>query len=240
MMDRLQRAGFAGTPRLLSVSGDMTIEEDAGGLTALQIRPPEGALEAAIDALAAFHALDPGATRPAEELLPDDDPPLFRLGFSAAEREPALEPLRQARALLRAAAIGTAVCYATAEHVLLARGKAWLVDFGSAGTGLQLFDVAAFLVTCGAEPAERRRLASAYAKQRGLAPGGTADLVDLAGIVWGISCELELPKRQILAMGDDAATEQLVLASARVNRAFREGAGTHPLAEEIRGALWPS
>jgi hypothetical protein len=241
-MERLAGREFRRMPRLLGVVRDATIEEDVAGVSALQVEPPPGSLDVAIEALAAFHAQDWGgrANLDTHAMLPDEETPLFRLGFSSAEREPATTPLREARAVMRETAAGLAMCYATAEHMLLGIGEAWLVDFGSAASGLQLFDVAAFLVTSGIEPDRRRRLTTKYAHVRGLDGETTADAVDLASIVWGIEHELSLPRRQILAMGDEAAMERLVLASARVNRAFRDGAGKHPLAVAIRAALWPS
>lgn len=240
MMERLEAVRFTAKPHLLAIAGEMTVEEDVAGLDALAVLPPPGSLEAAVAALAALHGLRIGAAVDPLQLLPDEDTPLFRLGFSAAEREPAQGPLREARTALRGTAVGLSLRYANADRVLLAPGKAWLADFGEAGPGLQLFDVAAFLVTSGADPASRRRLAGTYGELLGQEAQATANLVDLAAILWGIEHELGLPRRQIVAMGDDAAMERLVLTSSRVTRAFREPAGEHALAEAIRAALWPA
>jgi hypothetical protein len=68
----------------------------------------------------------------------------------------------------------------------------------------------------------------------------TADAVDLAGILWGISELLVLPRRSIELLGDDVASDALNTAAARIERGVREPAGTQPMAAAVRAALWPA
>lgn len=243
VFEALARAGYPCMPRLLGFAGRATIEEVLPGATAMRLVPPPGSAEAAMEALAALHALpvreglDWGA-RPAD-LFPEPEPPLHRLGFAAAEREPAREPLMAAHAELLQSPFGFAHREATAANVVLAPGKAWLIDFSNAGYGPQYFDVAAFLLTAGIEAAGRRALAAAYARHRGTAPDETADAVDLLGVLWAISWQLELPRKLITSLGDDVATESLKLAASRIDRAVRQPAGDSRIAAAIRAALWP-
>lgn len=242
VFEALANVGFPHVPRLLGFSGLATIEEEVPALTALQVEPPPGAAAAAIAALAAWHALPLreglGWERSPDELLPECPPPLYRLGFAAPEREAAAPGFAAAREALLATPFGFAHRAATAASVLLAPGRAWLVHFASAGFGPQLFDVAAFLLTSGLEAPARRVLAMEYGRLRGLDPAATADLVDLAGIVWGVDELLWLPRRQVEALGDDAALAALNLAAVRVERGIREPAGDAPAATTIRQALW--
>lgn len=241
--EALANAGYANTPRLLGFAGDATIEEEVPGATALQLVPPPGSAEAAMNALAALHSLpvteglDWGHS-PAD-LFPDEDLPLHRLGFASEEREAARGPLAEARPALLASPFGLAHRDATAANVLLGQGQAWLTNFGSAGFGPQLFDVAAFLLTSGLEAAGRRVLAMGYARARGTDPNETADLVDLLGIVWGIGEQLGLPRRLIESLGDDASTAALKLATTRIEAGVRTPAGDSPTARAIRRALYP-
>ena len=101
---------------------------------------------------------DWGAT-PAD-LFPEGELPLHRLGFAATERDAARGPLAEARAALLSSPFGFCHRDATAGKILLAPGRAWLTDFGRAGFGPQMFDVAAFLLTSGIEAAGRRALAA--------------------------------------------------------------------------------
>ena len=240
--EALANAGYAHTPRLLGFAGDATIEEEVPGATALQLVPPPGSAEAAMGALAALHSLpvqeglDWGLAP--TDLFPDEDIPLHRLGFASEEREAARGPLADARRALLASPFGFAHRDAAAANVLLGQGQAWLVNFGSAGYGPQLFDVAAFLLTLGIEAAGRRVLAMTYARARGTDPGETADLVDLLGILWGIGEQLGLPRRLIESLGDDAATAALKLAATRIEEGMRAPAGDSPTARAIRRALW--
>lgn len=242
VFEALANVGFPHVPRLLGFSGLATIEEEVPALTALQVEPPPGAAAAAIGALAAWHALPLreglGWERSPDELLPECPPPLYRLGFAAPEREAAAPGFAAAREALLETPFGFAHRAATAASVLLAPGRAWLVHFASAGFGPQLFDVAAFLLTSGLEAPARRVLAMEYGRLRGLDPVATADLVDLAGIVWGVDELLWLPRRQVEALGDDAALAALNLAAVRVERGIREPAGDAPAAGAIRRALW--
>jgi hypothetical protein len=229
-------------PRLVGFAGEATIEEAVPGTTAMQLVPPPGSAEAAVAALAALQALplreglDWG--RSPSELFPLEDKPLHRLGFGAAEREPARAPLAEAHGYLLSSPFGFAHRNAIAANVVLAPGRAWLVDFSVAGFGPQYLDVAAFLLTSGIEAPGRRALAAAYARHRDVAPDTAADLVDLLGILWGIAWQLELPRRLITSLGDDAATDALKLAASRIDRGMRQPAGDSPVAAAIRAALW--
>lgn len=244
MMEALGNARFPHMPALLGFAGKATVESEPEGVTALQLVPPPGAAEAAIEALAALHALPiregldwgcaPG------DLYPPEEVPLHRLGFTADERERAREPLQRAREALWASPFGLAHRDATAGNILLASGQAWLTDFGKAGYGPQLFDVAAFLLTSGIEAAGRRALAAAYARARGQEAAATVDLVDVLGILWGIEELLELPRKLIETLGDDAATAHLKLSASRVEKGMRQAAGSSPIGSAIREALWPA
>jgi len=238
----LDTAGYAFMPRLRAIDGTTTIEEQPEALTAMQVVPPPGAAEAAMQAFAALHALpireglDWGAT-PAG-LYPPGELPMHRLGFSAAERDPARDPLFQAQEVLLQSSFGFAHRDAIAGNVLLAPGRAWLTEFGSSGYGPQLFDVAAFLLTSGIEPAGRQALAASYARHRGLA-AAIADDIDLLGILWGIGWLLELPRHLITTLGDDASTEAFKLCATRIDNGIRQRAGGSQIAAAIRQALWP-
>lgn len=244
MMEALANAKFPHMPELLGFAGQATVESEPGGVTALQLVPPPGAVEAAIEALAAFHALpireglDWGCTP--GDLYPPDEAPLHRLGFTADERERAREPLQRAREALWASPFGLAHRNATAGNILLASGRAWLTDFGNAGYGPQVFDVAAFLLTSGIEAAGRRALAAAYGRERGWEAPGTVDLVDLLGVLWGIEELLVLPRKLIETLGDDAATAHLKLSASRIDKGMRQAAGSSAVAAAIRAALWPA
>lgn len=243
VMEALSNAGFKQAPRLLGIVGEASVEDWVEGLTALAVIPPAGASEAAMAALAALHALplregldwdtEPG------DIIVDEEVPLHRLGFSADERGAAREPLARARSALLTAPFGFAHRDATAAHLLLAPNAATLINFEHAGLGPQLYDVAAFLLTSGLEAAARRALAAAYARLRGMEPLTTIDLVDLAGILWGIGELLALPRQLIEALGDDAATERLRTCASRIERGIRLPAGDHPATVATRSALWP-
>ena len=240
--EALANAGFGQMPRLVGFAADATIEEEAAGATALQLVPPAGSAEAAMTALAALHSLPvaegldwglaPG------DLFPDEEFPLHRLGFAADERDAAREPLAEARRALLASPFGFAHRDATAANVLLGQGQAWLANFGSAGYGPQLLDVAAFLLTSGLEAAGRRVLAMGYGRARGADPEETADLVDLLGLLWGMGELLGLPRRLIETLGDDGSTAALRLAASRIDAGMRSEAGVSPVARGIRRALW--
>jgi hypothetical protein len=243
VMEALAAKGFAHMPQLLGFAGDATVEVEPEGVTALQVVPPAGSAEAAVQALAALHGLllregldwdlQPG------ELIPDEELPLHRLGFAAGERDPARAPLAEARAAVVASAFGFAHRNAAAANILLAPNRAWLTDFGQAGHGAQVYDVAAFLLTSGIEAAGRRALAAAYARARGWDAGPTVDLVDVAGILWGIGELLTLPRKLIETLGDDGATAHLKLSVSRIEKGIRQPAGDSANAAAIRAALWP-
>ena len=204
VMEALTRAGFVGAPQLLAILGAVAVEEWVDGVSALALVPPPGAAEAAIEALAALHQLPLREglrwEQQAEDLLTNEDLPLHRLGFPAQERDPAREWLAAARLETLAGPFGFAHGDATARNVLLGRGKAWLVDFGRAGFGSQIYDLASFLLTSGLETPARRALAMHYARLRRLDPEETADRVDTAGILWGLDELLRLPRRLIEAL----------------------------------------
>ena len=244
VMEALGRAGFESMGMLAGFAGDATVEFEPEGVTALQLVPPPGSAEAAMRALAGLHALpvseglDWGAT-PAD-LFPEGELPLHRLGFAATERDAARGPLAEARAALLSSPFGFCHRDATAGKILLAPGRAWLTDYGRAGFGPQMFDVAAFVLTSGIEAAGRRALAAAYARERGWEAAPTADLADLMGILWGIGELLALPRKLIEALGDDAVSARQTLCASRIERGMRQAAGDSPVAAAIRGALWHS
>ena len=243
VLDSLTREGFPYSVKLLAMIDDIAIESWPEGASALQLRAPDGAILAAMRALAVFHAckiydgFSWGA--PPLSLLPPEDLQLHRLGFSSGEREAAREALAQGRLFLAATLFGFCHRQATAQNVFLGMDSATLTNFELAGFGPQLFDVAAFLATCGADAAARREFATAYAEARGLPAQETADAADLATIFWGINELIGLPRRMIEALGDDPLTESLNVSASRIDRALREAAGNHPLAVAIRTALWP-
>lgn len=243
VLEALGRAGFAHAPRLLGFAGGgRAIEEWAEGVSALSLTPPPGSCEAAMDALAELHSLNMREGMRWEEtpaeFLPGGEVPLYRLGFAAHEREPAREPLATARETLLASPMGFVHGAATADHVLLRPNGATLVSFGSAGFGVQMFDMAAFLLTAGVEAEERRALAMRWASMRALPAEATADLADLAALWWGLHELLGLPRRQVEALGDENATYALNLTAGRIERGIRAAAGQHPVAAAIRNALW--
>ena len=242
VLEALTNTGYPHIPRLVAVSGTATIEEEPRGMALIGLRPDAAMMERAIDALAALHRLDirEGLDQGAEpnDVLPAAEPPLHRLGFAAHERAPALEPFRSAHAALLKTPFGFAHRELTATNVVVAQDAVTFTRFGAAGYGPQLFDVAALLATANVPAPARRDLAVRYASHTGGDPDTIADLVDLAGIAWGVEYELDLPKRQIAVLGDEAGMERLVLESTRIRETFRDPAGEHPLATEIRRALW--
>jgi hypothetical protein len=197
-----------------------------------------------MEALAALHALPVREglrweLRP-EEILADEDLPLYRLGFAAHDREAAAPALKEARTAILAATWGFGHGSATAANVLLAPGRALLTGFEDAGLGCQFYDVAAFLLTAGFEGSRRRELSLRYARNRSLEPEATADTIDLAGMMWGIGELLTLPRKSIQLLGDDPGMAALNTAATRIERGIREPAGGLPAAVAIRAALWPS
>lgn len=244
VMEALTNRGYPFAPRLLAIAGDAAVEQWDDGLTALNVKMDADALASAVDAIAALHALElreglrwelqPTGLLSAEEF------PLHRLGFAAHEREPAREPLAQAREQLLAGPFGFTHGHATAENVLFTPNGPRLVDFTEAGYGHQLFDVAAFLATSGAGADQRRELAGRYARTRQLDTATAIDQVDLATIWWGLHELLLLPRRLVEMLGDDAAIEALKLSANRIEAALREPAGNSPVAAAIRAALWPA
>jgi hypothetical protein len=244
VVEALSRSGFRHMPEPLAVVGHVLVEAPVAGVTALSLVPPEGSAEAAVAALASLHALDiqEGLRwgRAPVAILGDQPLPLHRLGFAAAERSAAEPALAAAARAVLDSPWGFTHGDAIAGHVLLAPGKAWLVSFHAAGFGPQLFDLSAFLLTSGLDATARRALAGQYASLRALDVPITTDLVDLAGILWGISELLVLPRRSIELLGDDSASAALNTAAGRIERGIREPAGRHAAAREIRAALWPS
>ena len=242
VMEALERSGFRHTTTLVALVDGTAIETFVEGLTAMQVEPAATALDAAIDAFAALHAL-----RLREGLrwgqapvamLPGADMQLFRLGFTSAERDAAAPWLAAAAEALAASTFGFCHGAATADHVVFGRTGPQLVNFERAGFGPQLFDVAAFLATAGVPAEKRRELAARYAEQRGLGEEETADLTDMATLLWGLDWLLGLPRRLIVNLGDDVASAELRLMASRVNEAVRSPAGDHPAAAGLRRALW--
>ncbi len=242
-MEALTRAGFTSIPALLAVDADVTIEDRVEGVSALQLVPPPGSAEAAIEALAALHELPVreglrwGTS--SAEVLPGPDLPLHRLGFASHEREPAREWLAAMHEALLGGPFGFVHGETTAANMLLAPGRAWLTEFSKAGFGPQLFDLVAFLLTSGLDAPARLALAARYVQARGL-ERETVDLADLAGIAWGMNELLGLPRRQVETLGDDIATEALRTMALRIDRGIRHPAGNHPVAIGLRAALWPA
>ncbi len=239
--ETLDRLKFAHMPRPLATWGRCLIEEDVPAASALAIEPPAGSLEAAVDALAALHALTTvegirwGAT-PAD-LYPREWQ-LFRLGFASHEREPAEQLLLRACERLLYAPVGFTHGNSTAERVLLGNGRAWLADFSFAGYGSQLCDLVAFALTTGIGPAARLALAERYNAARGL-PNQTVALYELAEVAWGLDWLLGLARRMMTVHGDDAASASVRLQADRIERGVRAGIGVDSLASSIGQALWP-
>ncbi len=241
VLEALQRARFAGAPRLLAVVGETTIEEWVDGLTALNVEPSADRLEAAVDTLAELHRLpireglrwerSPDATMPGRDLQ------LFRLGFTSEERAAAEPTLAEARAALASGSLGFCHAAATADHVVFGPSGPRLVNFGAAGFGPQLCDIAAFLLTCGAEATLRDDLARRYAAGRLLPTGETAGMIELAGMLWGLDWLLGLPRRLIENFGDDVASAAIRLTASRIEDGIRSPAA-HPVAIRTRAALW--
>lgn len=242
--EALTSAGFPHMPRLLGIAGPVAIEEWVDGWTPLNLEIPFDALATGVEVLAQLHGLEVreglrwGAT--AEELLPEEDFPLFRLGFASEERDAARPALDAMRKELLAGPFGFVHGLSDARQVLFAPGRTLLTDFGRAGFGHQLFDVAALLATAGLNASQRRELAGEYARKRGLDVFATIDRLDLATIYWGLHEQLLLPRRSIETLGDDVASEALRLCAARIERAIRDSAGSSAVAAEIRAALWPA
>lgn len=242
VLDALTHSGFKAIPRLEALYGDAAVESWIDGVTALAVVPPAGSLEAAVTALAQMHELPVREglrwERSPGDWLGEQELPLYRLGFTSAERDAAREPLASAIAELRAGPWGFTHGHCTAANVLLAPGSAWLTDFGSGGFGPQLFDIAGFLLTAGLDGEQRAALAGSYGSLRGWKPAETAAAVEIAGILWGLEELLGLPRRLIEALGDDALSASLRTAAGRIERGLLEAAGNSGVAREIRAALW--
>jgi len=244
VMEALANAGFVHMPKLLAVLEGATVERWVEGASALAFVPPAGSMEAAIEALAALHALPISeglrwGQSPAD-VLPGPDVPLYRLGFAAAEREPAMDALADAHRAMLETPFGFVHGDATAARFLLAPRAATLINYAHAGYGPQMFDFAALLLTSGLDAPGRRVLVQRYAALRGLPPDETADLVDLAGLLWGFETQLGLPRRLVETLGDDAESAALNTAAARIEQGMRSAAGSHPAATAIRSVLWAS
>ncbi|HET7738952.1 MAG TPA: hypothetical protein VFK32_10300 [Tepidiformaceae bacterium] len=243
VLEAFGRIGFSAAPHLRAIHGDAAVLEWVDGAPATALVPPAGAVDAAVDALAALHSLSIAEGvhwgSPPEAVVEWAPLPLHRLGFSADERDAADPPIGEAFELLRAAHWGMTHGDATAANVLLRPGGATFTGWGRAGYGPSLFDLSAFLLTAGIPAAERAAAVRRYARARSLDEDTLVAEADLLGILWGLDWLLPLPRRQIVVMGDDAATSLLVLLANRIERAIKEPAGHHPLAARIRRALWP-
>ncbi|OAI38592.1 hypothetical protein AYO38_09335 [bacterium SCGC AG-212-C10] len=242
VLEVLASRGYPHAPQLLGLAGSAAIEAEVDGVSGMALALPAGSAEAAIQAFAALHALPVREgmrwERSPAEWLESDDLPLFRLGFASDERDAVAEPVRQAIAQLRAGPWGFVHGHATAVEVLLAPGRATLTEFGRAGFGPQLWDVAAFLLTSGLDGEQRALLAGRYGAARGWVPAETAAAIDLAGILWGIEELLALPRRLIESLGDDVLSERLQTSAVRIERGIREPAGNSAIARQIRAGLW--
>lgn len=241
--EALANAGFSHTPTVVAIDGLATIEREFPGVALISIEATASAMDECIDALAELHKLTVregiGWERAPGDRLPAPEVPLHRLGFTSPEREPAEPWFIRAHEALRDTPFGFAHGACRANNVLVSNNGIAFVNFERAGFGAQYLDVAALLATSGLDAPERRRLAARYARRAGSDEANAVDLIDLATIVWGVEDLLELPRRQIVVMGDDAAMDSLLLMAARTERALREPAGEHPAAAAIRAALWP-
>lgn len=242
VLEALERAGFRPAPRLAAVVDGAAVETFPGGLPAIALEPRHELLALAMDHLAALHSLPVREGLrwggEAAEVVPGAGVPLFRLGFTAEERAAADPYLAAAQQALVASPMGFIHGGLTSTSVLLTDSEVAFVDFESAGFGAQLFDVASLLASLGLSPAARRDLALRYARVRTLDPGPTADLVDLAVLVWGFQWQLELPRRLIENMGDDPAMANLRVIAGRIEESIRKPAGEHPVSVSLRRALW--
>ncbi len=241
--DLLTSAMSGPVPRVYAVQATVTVEEDVPGVSSLALQLPPAALDMAIDTIAALHQLPvrEGLRQgEAPDSVIESNLPLYRLGFTSGEREAAAPHLAKAKELLlEYAPFGFVHGECTADRVLVGNDLAWLVDFSNGGFGCQLFDVAAFLVTSGEPPESRERLAARYARARRL-PENVGGLVELAELLWGLPWLLGLSRRLVLAYEDETVSSALALIASRIDRATRGGWGGHPVASEIRRALWPT
>lgn len=230
-------------PRIYAIQERVTVEEDVPGVTTLALQLPPAAMTMAVDTIARLHSLPirEGLRQgQAPESVVESDLQLFRLGYTSGEREAAAPHLDKARELLlEYAPFGFVHGECTADRLLVGADLAWLVDFSNGGFGCQLYDVAAFLVTSGEPPEGREQLAMRYAAIRKL-PDHVAGLVELAELLWGLQWLLGLSRKLVLAYEDETVSAALALMASRIDRAMRDGWGGHPVAAEIRRALWPS
>jgi hypothetical protein len=242
VLEALQPLRLPFVPRIAGFAGEVPIEIDPEATPATGFALGVERWAEAVDALAHLHevGIREGLRweRTPREVLPPAPPPLYRLGFAAHERAPAEPLFAAARELLADTPFGFVHGHPTAANVLFGGSGVAVVDYARAGFGAQLLDVAALIATSGLAAEERAALAERYGRRRGIA--AARDLVDVAAIVWGVEELLLLPRRQVEVFGDDAATERLVTAARRIERALREPAGEHPLAAAIRSALWPA
>ena len=242
IVDVLTSIRYGPVPRVFAITHSVTVEEEVPAISGLALQMPPVVLEATIDALVELHEL------PLREGMRQGQPrdsvvegelQLFRLGFASYEREAAAPHIAAAKDLLVSEApFGFVHGECTAGHILAGAGRAWLVDFSNGGFGCQLFDVAAFLLTSGERPEVRERLAERYVQARGL-PFGTAGLIEMSELLWGLPWLIGLSRRLVLAYEDAAVSSAFSLIASRIDRGMREGWGRSSLAEEIRHGLWP-
>jgi len=238
----LNETGYRCASRLVTLTPRGALEERPPGVAAIAIAVAQGQAAEVCRALAALHASGLSAGRAwgdASGAVPSGELPLFRLGFTAEERARAAEPTIALEEAIGDEWTGVTHGRAISANVVLGEGGPWLLDFASFGVGLQLFDVAAFLLTSGLGPGERRQAAEAYAAERGTERRETADMVDAAGLLWGLDYLLALPRREIELLGDDAGLEWLRLTARRVSTSIREPAGGSGTAAALREVLWP-
>lgn len=238
----LAAAGLGAAPSLAAVVGHSACEERPDGVSAIAVPVEPDQAERVCRVLAGLHlsglAGSGGSTSPAAGPMPGELP-LYRLGFTAEERERAAGPTLALQDAISDEWLGPAHGRAISANVVLSGSGPVLLDFASFGVSVQLFDIAAFLLSSGLPAKERHAVAGAYGARRGAEPSDVADLVDAAGLLWGLEFLLALPRREIELMGEDASLEWLRLTARRVSLAIRDPAGDHSAARALREALWP-
>lgn len=243
VLDALARLHFVHAPAVVGFAAGTVFEEAPTGAPAISVAVGEADARHVALALASLHgsSLREGVRWELEaaDLLPAGELPLFRLGFTSDERSAAREPVAALIADLRTAAVGPVHGSAFASNVFLGPSTATLVDFGLAGKGIQVFDVAAFALTSGLDATARGDFARAYAAARGAPIEGAADWLDAAGLLWGLEYLMDIPRREIELLGDDPALEWVRLMARRVSQGIQEDGGAHPAATSLRRALFP-
>lgn len=239
----LSDAGFGHSTKPVALLQNAACEEAAQGVSAVSIAIGAKQADAVAGAAAGLHTLQTAPhsvwSQDHGDLVGAGELPLFRLGFGAEQREAALEPTLSLQRAIGPEWLGPVHGQATAANVVLCPDGPRFLDFSLAGRGVQLFDLAAFLVSAGLTADDRRRAACTYAGLRSLEREATADLIDAAALLWGLNHLISLPRNEVQLLGDDESLGWLRLMAERVSRAIREPAGGHPAAAALRAALWP-